>query len=119
MAVRREYAVGVTVVPLAGEPTAEERAGLDRFREPETLPQMLPRGRSSAENAALLRQITAAEAMLAGLRVQAVMELAAARPASLDRQPGQPGAAADGVPGPGRLPGVSEFLADELGTVLA
>ncbi|SEO83570.1 HNH endonuclease signature motif containing protein [Trujillonella endophytica] len=109
------FAVGVTVVPVddpAWEPVAE--LPVDPFRAPE----MLPGGRSAADNARWLEQITAAEAMLAGLRVRSVMELAAARPASADRRPGQRGAAAGEVAGPGRLDGVSEFFADELALVL-
>ena len=123
MAVAREYAVGVTVVPLASAPERDEEVlPPDPGWQPETLPQMLPAERNSAQNAELLRQITAAEAMLAGLRVQTVMQLAAARPASLDRQRGRPGAAGDdedSAPGPGRLEGVSEFFPDELALVLS
>jgi hypothetical protein len=113
MASRREYAVGVTVVPVS---VPREFAGPDRFREPETLPQMLPRGRTAVENARLLEQITAAEAMLAGLRMRAVVEMAAARPDAADRR--SEATAGDGIAGPGKLEGVSEFLADELATVL-
>ncbi len=122
MARERRYAVGVTVMPVSDPPSEWEwePAEPDPVREPETLPEMLPRGRSAAENAALLRQIAAAESMLAGLRVQAVMELAAARPAAADRQPGRPGAAADAGEGAGAgaPEGVSEFFADELALVL-
>jgi hypothetical protein len=111
MARRQRYAVGVTLVPLSAP---HESAEPEPFREPETLPQMLPRGRSAAENAQLLRQIASAESMLAGLRVQAVVELAAARPDTTDRRFGR----TDEVPGPGRPEGVSEFFADELALVL-
>jgi hypothetical protein len=113
MASGREYAVGVTVVPVSAP---REFAEPDRFWDPETLPEMLPRGRTAVENARLLEQITAAEAMLAGLRVRAVVEMAAARPDSADRRPGA--AAGEEIAGPGRLEGVSEFFADELATVL-
>ena len=117
---RRAYAVGVTLVAVDGRPTPGESVEVDPYRELEALPDMLPPRRSAEENAALLGQITAAEAMLAGLRVRAVMGLAAARPASVDLRSGQPGAATDeGVPGPGRLPDVSEFFPDELAMVLA
>ncbi len=114
MASGRRYAVGVTVVPLSAGSEPPEAAS---WREPETLPQMLPSGRTAAENAALLRQITAAESMLAGLRVQAVVELAAARPDTADRRVGRRAEVEE--PGPGELPGVSEFFADELALVLS
>ncbi|WP_051684115.1 HNH endonuclease signature motif containing protein [Blastococcus sp. URHD0036] len=110
----QRYAVGVTLVPLSAP---RESAEPDPYREPETLPELLPRGRSAAENARLLQQITAAEAMLAGLRVQAVMEIAAVRPDSADRRFVRSGA--DEAPGPGRLDGVSEFFVDELALVLS
>ena len=119
MARRRRYAVGVTVMPVPDPPFPGEFEDLDRFAEPETLPEMLPRGRTAAENAALLQQIAVAEAMLAGLRVQAVMEMAAERPSYTDRRPGQPGAAGAGeVAGPGAPEEVGEFFADELAMVL-
>ncbi|WP_409332565.1 HNH endonuclease signature motif containing protein [Trujillonella humicola] len=114
MAGVREFAVGVTVVPLAAPPERDvEPLPTDPGWVPETLPEMLPPRRSSAQEAALLQQITAAEAMLAGLRVRAVLGLAAARPDPRhthgddeQRRPGEP-------------EGVSEFFADELATVLA
>ncbi|WP_147262057.1 HNH endonuclease signature motif containing protein [Blastococcus sp. TF02A-26] len=98
-------------------PTPEECEGLDPCSETSALPELLPAARSSSENARLLQQITAAEAMLAGLRVRAVTGLAAARPDSADRRFGR---ADDGAePGPGQPAGVSEFLADELALVLS
>ena len=111
MAARQQYAVGVTLVPLSAPRASAEP---EPFREPETLPELLPRGRSASENAQLLRQITAAEAMLAGLRVQAVAEFAAARPDTTDRRFGD----RDEIPAPGRPEGVSGFFADELALVL-
>ncbi|MGY1741552.1 MULTISPECIES: DUF222 domain-containing protein [unclassified Blastococcus] len=117
MAVVREVAVGVTVVSVDNAPTPEERAALDPHEDlepvPDLLPEMLPVHRTSAQNAALLRQIVAAEAMLAGLRVRAVMGLAAARPDPRTRH------GEDAQRRPGELDGVSEFFADELATVLA
>ncbi|MGY1774217.1 DUF222 domain-containing protein, partial [Blastococcus sp. SYSU D00813] len=77
---------------------------------------MLPARRSSAANAALLQQIAAAEAMLAGLRVRAVLGLAAARPDPRTRHGGDD---EDDQRRPGELDGVSEFFTDELATVLA
>ncbi|RBY83375.1 HNH endonuclease signature motif containing protein [Blastococcus sp. TF02A-26] len=112
MATGQRYAVGVTLVPLS---SPRQSAEPEPWREPEPLPELLPRERSAAENARLLQQITAAEAILAGLRVQAVAQLAAARPDTSDRRFGRD---ADQTPGPDRPAGVSEFLADELALVL-
>nr|WP_275585379.1 HNH endonuclease signature motif containing protein [Blastococcus saxobsidens] len=77
----------------------------------EPLSAWLPARRSAAEAAALLGQIVAAEAQLAALRVELVMDLAAARPAPADRLPGGHGA---GSVGP---PDASEFVPDELAAV--
>ena len=114
MSRRREYAVGVTVIPV-DPPSPGELEEFDRFAETATLPELLPRGRTATENAQLLRQITAAEAMLAGLRVQAVAEFAAARPDTTDQRFGD----REEIPAPGRPEGVSEFFADELALVLS
>ncbi|MGY1985908.1 DUF222 domain-containing protein [Blastococcus sp. SYSU DS0669] len=80
-----------------------------RFDEP--LSAWLPARRSAGEVAELLGQIVAAEARLAALRVELVMDLAAARPAPVDPLPGGERA---GTVGPA---GVSEFVPDELAAV--
>ncbi|RZU31414.1 uncharacterized protein DUF222 [Blastococcus saxobsidens] len=77
----------------------------------EPLSAWLPARRSASEAAALLEQIVAAEAQLAALRVELVMDLAAARPAPADPRPGGERA---GTVGPA---GVSEFVPDELAAV--
>ncbi|WP_409329843.1 hypothetical protein, partial [Trujillonella humicola] len=106
MAGVREFAVGVTVVPLAAGPERDvEPLPTDPGWVPETLPEMLPPRRTAAANAALLQQITAAEAMLAGLRVRAVLGLAAARPDPRHTH------GDDEQRRPGELEGVSEFFA--------
>ncbi|MGY1837142.1 hypothetical protein ACI79P_18785 [Blastococcus sp. SYSU DS0510] len=80
-----------------------------RFDEP--LSAWLPARRSAGEVADLLGQIVAAEARLAALRVELVMDLAAARLAPADPLPGGERA---GTVGPA---GVSEFVPDELAAV--
>ncbi|MCF6746741.1 DUF222 domain-containing protein, partial [Blastococcus sp. KM273128] len=74
----------------------------------EPLSAWLPAQRSAAEAVDLLGQIVAAEARLAALRVELVMDLAAARPAPADPLPGGERA---GAAGPA---GTSEFVPDEL-----
>lgn len=73
--------------------------------------------RTAAGKAAELRRVQQVEAALAAYKLELVAGLAADRPDSVDRRPGEPGAASpDWAPGPGgpQLAGVSEFFADEL-----
>ncbi|MGY1724886.1 DUF222 domain-containing protein, partial [Blastococcus sp. SYSU DS0533] len=111
MSVAASFQVGVGVSLVDPLPSEWELADPDPQRWDEPLSAWLPARRSAAEAADLLRQIVAAEARLAGLRVELVMDLAAARPAPADPPPGgeRPGSA-----GP---VGASEFVPDELAMV--
>jgi hypothetical protein len=111
MAVRGGFAVGVTVVPVDAALSPWEQ------RDPEPPPVQrlgawLPRRRSSSESAALMQQVTAAEAKLAALKLELALDVAADRPAPVDPRPGDAGAADVGPDG------VSEFVLDELALVL-
>ncbi|MGY1836447.1 DUF222 domain-containing protein [Blastococcus sp. SYSU DS0510] len=105
------FAVGVTVSPVDPFPSEWELADPEPRRFDEPLSAWLPARRSAGEVADLLGQIVAAEARLAALRVELVMDLAAARPAPADPLPGGERA---GTVGPA---GVSEFVPDELAAV--
>ena len=85
-----------------------------------SLGEMLPvYARTAAGKAAELQRVQQLKASLAAYEVELVAALAADRPASLDRRPGRPGAAADDAPpGPGSPEGVSEFVAGELALTL-
>jgi hypothetical protein len=106
------YGVGLTVtdveLPLVAPPgTAFPALG-------EVLPVHL---RSPEEKALELQRVQQLESELAAYKVELVAAFAADRPASLDRQPGEPGAAAEA--GDDAAPeGVSEFFADELALTL-
>ncbi|NEK86324.1 DUF222 domain-containing protein [Blastococcus saxobsidens] len=102
------FAVGVTVLPVDPLPSPWELADPDPLPCAEPLSAWLPARRSAAEAAALLGQVVAAEAQLAALRVELVMDLAAARPAPADPLPG---GERPGQTGP---PDASEFVPDEL-----
>ncbi|RFU20379.1 DUF222 domain-containing protein, partial [Geodermatophilus marinus] len=120
MAIGARYEVGVMVTPLDPRPSEWEPA------DPDPLPAgplagWLPPRRDAAENARLLQQLIAAEAVLAGPKVELVAALAADRPAVHDRPAGAPGAAgpdADPAGAPGPPEGVSEFFGDELAVIL-
>ncbi|MGY2002910.1 DUF222 domain-containing protein [Blastococcus sp. SYSU DS1024] len=105
------FAVGVTVAPVSDAPSPWELEDPDPQRWDEPLSAWLPARRSAAEAAELLGQIVAAEARLAALRAELVMDLAATRPAPADLLPGGERA---GQVGP---PGASEFVPDELAAV--
>ncbi|MGY2004587.1 DUF222 domain-containing protein [Blastococcus sp. SYSU DS1024] len=105
------FAVGVTVAPVSDAPSPWELEDPDPQRWDEPLSAWLPARRSAAQAAELLGQIVAAEARLAALRAELVMDLAAARPAPADLLPGGERA---GQVGP---PEVSEFVPDELAAV--
>src|SRR3954469_8029222 len=115
------FGVGVTVTSLNVEPwPAVLPAGV--VQRPTRLGEMMPvASRTDAEIALELQRVQQMEARLAAYTAELVAELAARRPDSLDRQIGEPGAAAPGwLPGAGReaATGVSEFFADELALVL-
>ena len=76
-----------------------------------SLGEVLPvHARTAEEKAAELQRVQRLKAELAAYEVELVAAFAADRPASLDRQPGEPGAAADA--GDDAAPdGVSEFFA--------
>ncbi|MGY2003000.1 DUF222 domain-containing protein [Blastococcus sp. SYSU DS1024] len=105
------FAVGVTVAPVSDAPSPWELEDPDPARWDEPLSAWLPARRSAAEAAELLGQIVAAEARLAALRAELVMDLAAARPAPADPLPG---GERPGQVGPA---GASEFVPDELAAV--
>ena len=104
------YGVGLTVtdveLPLVAPPgTAFPALG-------EVLPVY---ARSPEEKALELQRVQQLESELAAYKVELVAAFAADRPASLDRQPCEPGAttARDAAP-----EGVSEFFPDELALTL-
>jgi hypothetical protein len=107
------FGVGLTVADLAPLPP--------EFGPPVTaapsLGELLPvSARSPAEKALELQRVQQLEASLAAYEVELVAAFAADRPASLDRQPGEPGAAAAGDDAAPE--GVSEFFPDELALTL-
>ncbi|MGY1682571.1 DUF222 domain-containing protein [Geodermatophilus sp. SYSU D01176] len=73
--------------------------------------------RTPEEKAAELQRVQRARAELAAYELELVAAFAADRPASADRQPGEPGAAADAGDDSARE-GVSEFFPDELALTL-
>ena len=86
------FGVGLTVADLA--PPSPE------FGPPVTavpsLGELLPvSARTAAEKALELQRVQRLKAELAAYEVELVAAFAADRPASLDRRPGEPGAAAD------------------------
>src|SRR3712207_2079581 len=106
------FGVGLTVADL----TSPE-FGLPVTAVP-SLGELLPvYARTPAQKAAELQRVQQAEAELAAYELELVAAFAADRPAALDRQTGEPGAAADA--GNDAAPeGVSEFFADELALTL-
>jgi uncharacterized protein DUF222 len=113
------FGVGLTVADLAPLPP--------EFGPPVTavpsLGELLPvHARTAAEKAAELRRVQQLEASLAAYKLELVAAFAADRPAAADRQPGEPGTAADAgedaVPGGPAPEGVSEFFPDELALTL-
>lgn len=105
-------AVGVSLEPIDAAPWPEDLVDPDATSDVEPLAAWLPRRRTSAESASLLQQITAAEAQLAALKLDLVLDIAAERPAPADPRPGEARAADVGPPG------TSEFALDELALVL-
>lgn len=112
MAVAGGFAVGVTVVPVDAAPLPWDQADPEPPPQVERLGAWLPRRRPSSESAALMQQVTAAEAKLAALKLELALDIAAGRPAPLDPGPGEAGAAGVGPDG------VSEFAIDELALVM-
>jgi uncharacterized protein DUF222 len=116
------FGVGVTVTPLDVQPYPVELLPPGVTARPTRLGEMMPvAARTDAEIALELQRVQQMEARLAAYTAELVAELAARRPDSLDRQIGEPGAAAsEWLPGAGRqtATGVSEFFADELALIL-
>jgi hypothetical protein len=116
------FGVGVTVTPLDVQPYPVEFLPPGVTARPTRLGEMMPVAtRTDAEIALELQRVQQMEARLAAYTAELVTELAARRPDSLDRQVGEPGAAApEWLPGAGReaVTGVSEFFADELALIL-
>src|SRR3712207_593789 len=108
------FGVGLTVADLM--PPSPE------FGPPVTaapsLGELLPvYARTAAEKAAELQRVQRLKAELTAYEVELVAAFAADRPAALDRQPGEPGAAADREVDAAPA-GVSESFADELALTL-
>ena len=106
----RGFGVGLTVADLTPPPGF----GLPTTSAP-ALAEVLPvYARTAEEKVAELQRVQQLESELAAYKLELVAAFAADRPASLDRRPGQPGAAAgeDATPD-----GVSEFFADELAVI--
>jgi hypothetical protein len=100
------FGVGVTVTPLDVEPWPVEFLPPGVVARPTRLGEMMPvAARSDAEIAVELQRVQQMEARLAADSAELVAELAARRPDALDRQIGEPGAAAPGAAAPGWLPG--------------
>jgi hypothetical protein len=116
------FGVGVTVTPLDVQPYPVELLPPGVTARPTRLGELMPvAARTDAEIALELRRVQQMEARLAAYTAELVAELAARRPDGLDRQIGEPGAAAPGwLPGAGRpaATGVSEFFADALALIL-
>ncbi|MDT0276132.1 DUF222 domain-containing protein [Blastococcus goldschmidtiae] len=112
MAVGGGFAVGVTVVPIDAAPSPWEPVDPQPQAQVDRLGAWLPRRRSSSESAALMQQVTAAEAKLAAFKLELALDIAADRPAPVDPRPGEAGAAGVGPDG------VSEFVLDELALIL-
>ncbi|SOC50965.1 protein of unknown function [Blastococcus aggregatus] len=106
------FAVGVTVVTVDAEPSPWALVDPDPEPQFEGLGAWLPRRRTSAESAALLQQISAAEAQLAALKLELALDIAADRPASEDPRAGRAGQSGVGPHG------TSEFVLDELALIL-
>ncbi|MGY1689762.1 DUF222 domain-containing protein [Geodermatophilus sp. SYSU D01105] len=107
------FGVGLMVALL------EPPAGVPVDPVPVQLSDALPvHARSAEEKALELQRLQQLKAMLAAYELDLIAGLAADRPDTYDRKPGQPGAAAGERGGPGRPEGVSEFFADELALVL-
>ena len=105
------FGVGLTVADLA-PPVFGPPPGMWAPSLGELLPVA---ARSAVEKATELQRVQRLKAELAAYEVELVAGFAADRPASLDRQPDQPGAAAGAHAAP---VGVSEFFPDELALAL-
>jgi hypothetical protein len=109
------YGVAVSVTELY--PDVPDILPPDAVSRPTRLDEMLPAEFLTDEE--LAREIdrcAQAEAMIAAYKAERIAQLAARRPASADRRPGDPGAPAARDE---RLPdGVSEFFPDELAMIL-
>jgi uncharacterized protein DUF222 len=106
------FGVGLTVTDLA--PPSPESGPL--VTSPPSLGELLPvYARTAADKAAELQRVQRLKAERVACELEPVAAFAADRPASLDRQPGEPGAASADEAAP---EGVSEFFPDELALTL-
>ena len=97
------------VVPGPPHPVAGER--------PMRLDEMLPaESMTDAELAREIQRATQVEAVIAAYKTERIVQLAARRTSGLDRQRGEPGAAAE--PHPLIEAGISEFFPDELAQIM-
>lgn len=112
----------MTVTTVGVEPWTGQLLPPGITARPTRLGELLPvKTRTDAEIALELQRVQQLEARLAAYSAELIVELAARRPSTLDRQIGDPGGASpDWVPGPlNEAPdGVSEFFADELAVIL-
>jgi hypothetical protein len=110
------FGVGVTVAELC-PPVPDVALPPGVAERPMRLHEMLPgEALTDAELAREIQRTTQVEAVIAAYRVERVMQLAARRPASLDRRRGEPGAAAD--ENELLAVGTSEFFPDELASIM-
>jgi hypothetical protein len=111
----QRYGVAVSVAEL--HPEAPDFLPAETVGRPMRLDEMLPAEcLTDDEPAREIDRCTQAEAVVAAHKAERIAHLAARRPASADRRPGEPGAAAERDE---RLPaGVSEFFPDKLAMIL-
>src|SRR3954468_8129450 len=112
------FGVGVTVAELVPTPwDVVVPAGV--VSRPSRMGELLPVALMTPEQkAAQLQRVEEAEAVLAAFKAELVVGLAADRPATGDRRPGQTGAASGEWAAELLDAGVSEFFPDELASVL-
>src|SRR3954452_1099098 len=113
------FGVGVTVAELSPAPWADVVLPPGVVSRPSRMGELLPVALMTPEQkAAQLQRVEEAEAVLAAFKAELVVGLAADRPATGDRRPGQTGAASGEWAAELLDEGVSEFFPDELASVL-
>src|SRR3954470_4178397 len=113
------FGVGVTVAELSPAPWDDVVLPPGVVSRPSRMGELLPVALMTPEQkAAQLQRVEEAEAVLAAFKAELVVGLAADRPATGDRRPGQTGAASGEWAAELLDEGVSEFFADELALVL-
>jgi len=113
------FGVGVTVAELSPAPWDDVVLPPGVVSRPSRMGELLPVALMTPEQkAAQLQRVEEAEAVLAAFKAELVVGLAADRPATGDRRPGQTGAASGEWAAELLDEGVSEFFPDELASVL-